>query len=109
MVYAPADTLWKYNYGIGDVSTQQPHDILPPSGSTLNTTQLHTACANVLAAWDSNPLSPNDSNDPHLKANSQAIGKGTIAPPFAISNIGTPMPPSADMGAFPTNGDGNQH
>jgi hypothetical protein len=90
-------------YPAGAIGVAQSTDIISTSTSTGNP---------MFKSFDGSFLNPNgavNNNDFHLQAGSPAIGHGNTT--FTLHNptLAGGTTPDADMGAYPTDGKGNQH
>jgi len=108
LIFAIDDSLKSWVYSIGSFGKVQPTDVI---GSG------HTACASVFSSWSSS-VAPaetmQDNNIPSLRSGSPAIGKGLVDAPFSYWVIGAGTNGTADyldkdLGAYPTDGNGNKH
>ena len=106
-MFAVLDSTAKLVYGTNEWGKAQATDIYSLKGGDQDPMIANFVRTTKDAAGFT--TSPTDQNDPHLKAGSPAIGKGNPNAPYNNS-IGTNMGfmPGKDIGAYQTDGTGNQ-
>jgi len=114
-IFVVVDSTLGNEYPIYDYGRPQPHDILSKKAGDKNPMFVkfdpnvdQPAVKNVVGSG----IIYSDANDPHLQTSSPAVGAGTTSPlggvnPFNFDGS-TKWLPGKDMGAFQTNGSGNQ-
>ncbi|MBS1586052.1 MAG: hypothetical protein JSS82_10970 [Bacteroidetes bacterium] len=97
LFYAVDDSVKANYYPAGNWGKQQPTD-------KINVNPM-------LTGLDGNIMNTSDNNNPHLQSGSPAIGAGVTTLPNLgyIPLSGGDAGPSADLGAYPSNGSGNLH
>jgi hypothetical protein len=101
LFYTTVDSTRKYFYPANDWATARSSDIL--STGTGNMDPLFVKLIPVATDL----AATTNGNDPHLQTGSPAIGKGNTAAPVA-NLVGETISPNKDLGAYPTDGKGNQ-
>jgi len=101
MYDAKVDSFTNMPYVIGSAGVQKATDKIATG---------LTACGSVFTSWDKDiTIDLVDNNIPTLKSGSPAIGTGTTSASVTYYSIGTAMNLNSDMGAYPTDGNGNKH
>lgn len=124
--YAQADSIRAKFYPKDGIQVPQPHDIAGPTKANdpqfvnYNVNSLDFTLPSMQwpigIAQEPNAMNEQGSSDFRLKSTSPAIGKGFtgFAPLQRVTVIGgdfgaTVTPPGSDIGAYQSNGTGNQH
>ena len=98
LFYSTIDSTRAGYYPAGDWGKPQTGDLLSTGVNNYNP---------MLVNLDPNVNAMTDQNNPHLQSGSAAIGKANQQAPYT-PGIGTLMPPGKDIGAYQSDGTGNQ-
>jgi hypothetical protein len=101
MYSAEIDSFTNMPYVTGSLGIPQPTDKIDAGPA---------ACGTVFTHWDSDiTIDKVDNNIPTLASGSSAGNNGTVSGNLTDFSVGSSMPLNKDMGAYPTDGNGNKH